>query len=338
MAKSSKSLSRKRIDFFNKQGGVTTARGMETYRNFFPTNGTPLRSTINNRGNSGTGWATGKRKFVLPLQKGRSGVLRLAQDSKTKQYKEDRLSLTALPGHFRRLGNLIDEHLWMFVMAMGSHKLREFQDAFKNKKFPGRKTAWRSLSQTTKSNRRRLGLWPGKGGTLMATGRLKDSLTFIPGTRTPRAVIYPNPKAFEGAYPEWLEPKDASKIGSRSKNGSSGEPVEGMSVNGRQVWGRKGRVYATYHNEHGFSTPRRQYLGIADRITPQEESLMDDYMFFSVFSNRINVRSGGTEKMVNTANARGRESKAAMARGAENARMGLINNSTGGYATTLGTD
>lgn len=327
MDSSSKSISRQRIDFLNREGSTITAPGSENYRNFFPTKGTPIRSAINERGGRGLGWATGKKSLVQPLQQGRSGVLRLAQDNKTGKSKEDKLPFTALPGHFVRMGSLIDKNLWLFVMTMGSHKLKEFQDAFKDKRFPGKRTAWRSLSQSTKSNRRRLGLWPGKGGTLTATGRLKDSLTFIPGTRTPRAVIYPNPKAFEKAYPEWLEPKDSSKKGSRSKSGSSSGPVEGMSVNGRQVWGRKGRIYATYHNEHGFSTPRRQYLGIADRITPQEMSLMDDYMFFAVFSQRINIKSWGTQNMVNKGNAKGQALKENRAAAASAAARGLGDNS-----------
>lgn len=341
MAKTLKEQIQSRKNIFSKSGNALTAYGVNTYRNFFPTtNSVPVRSSVNNRGGRGLGWATGNKKFIDPLQKGKSGVLKVAKDKNGKNIG-DKLYITSLQGHFKRLGNVIDSNLWSFVMAMGSHKLKEFQDTFKHKKFPGNHTGWRSLSQSTKNNRRRLGLWPGKGrgGALMATGRLKDSLTFRPGIRTARAVIYPNPKAFEKAYPEWLEPKDRNKIGSRSKGNSSYGPVEGMPpVNGRQVWGRKGRTYATYHNEHGFSTPRRQYLGIVERMTAQEESLMDDYMFYSVFNQGLNTRNSGTNKMIDRSNTRGRIQTENRNIAKRNKELGLADNSKDGFATTLGTD
>ncbi len=180
--------------------------------------------------------------------------------------------------HLNILSNQFDIATWMFIQALGSHMLQWFQSSFKNKGLTTDR--WKALSDTTRRKRVKLGF--SAIDTLVRTGRLRDSLEMYPLPGGKSVKILTKPNAFRGAYPEFIGSHRRKTI----YNGNVGR--SGFSVNGRQLWGRLGRIYAGCHLNKDNERMYRPFM--TEDIRGNEKKkiiiLMDDILFYGVF-NRV---------------------------------------------------
>lgn len=292
------------------QGSTRTLFGNNLYRDFFSKSASDLLHSSTAK--RSLGLASGKETVLRPLLG--SGSLSI----KGRTFREYYPAAAGLPHadfevinvrtdagkndgfakHLSALNGKIDQNLWIFIQAMGSHQRRIVQDSFSGHRFASLASAsWPSLKNSTRKKRRKLGLWPGRSGILGATGRLQDSITLTPSydMKKPFVKIFTDPEKFKGAYPEWVGAEKPRK--NRGKGKSDVGIVPGMQVNGRAVYGRKDRVYAAIHNEKFIKgAPQRRFMGIIEQLTYAEERLIDDYLFFSVFSSTLGFSTAKKSK------------------------------------------
>lgn len=188
------------------------------------------------------------------------------------------IKLDQFAQHLDALSRQIDIATWMFVQAWGSHVHRWFQESFDNKRLNTR--SWKALSETTKDQREYLGF--SRTQTLTRTGRLRDSLEMYPLPGGKSVKILTKPNAFRGAYPEFI----GSHRRKTTYNGNVGR--SGFSVNGRQLWGRLGRIYAGCHLNKDNERMYRPFMTEDIRGNERQKMimLMDDILFYGVF-NRV---------------------------------------------------
>lgn len=154
---------------------------------------------------------------------------------------------------------------WKTVLAQRA--LQIFKESFESKSFNsaigGRK--WHGLMKSTIAKRKRDGTWPGQGGILTATGKLKDSLYIQP-----------------------IETGKNNKIQRITE-----EAVEDIWGGKRKPVQKRKRNYAGIHNNPKFfgattypnGTPYRQrkFMGQSTKIDSFIKMYESRYLFDSVF-------------------------------------------------------
>lgn len=275
----------------------------ETYRNFFSTKiyknrwaqsggrrggGEKIVVASGKKGGR-SGLPVGKRNFINIFNKGDGGLKQLTKPN-AKDNSALQLQGSTLHRHFQLLRNAVDIALWGFIQAMASHKQRVFEDSF-NPNVKGFQAGfssprrWAPLSEVTKKNRIRLGF--GASDKLVRTQRLKGAIDFKneTGMKFPGAHVFLNKKAFSDYYPEYPLPKSG-----KSALGGSVGVTSYKDPKGRTLVGRKGRCYGFFHNEGAGRNPQRQFIGIERRLTKQENALMDQFLFYSVFNRYLGMK------------------------------------------------
>lgn len=154
---------------------------------------------------------------------------------------------------------------WKVVLAQRA--LQIFKESFDSKSFNsaigGRK--WHGLMKSTIAKRKRDGTWPGQGGILTATGKLRDSL--------------------------YIQPIEVGKNNKTQR--ITGEAVEDTWGGKRKPVQKRKRNYAGIHNNPQFfkattypnGTPYRQrkFMGQSTKIDSFIQMYESRYLFDSVF-------------------------------------------------------